>query len=963
MFEELMVTDGLLAAGLRVWSGSVGGDVSLEGMQRGIINSRLFLHFLSPSSAASQFIRFEFQKALESGIPIMCLVSEDFDERAWVASGVAGIEVPEKPQFEVYPLSGEQMRRVLAGERVLLRCEAGVEVAVARVLAAVAAAPVGPGVSQSPLSYRAAAGALFQGTHLLRERRPHERVQLRLLCGPCEAPCALFLKQALERRCPDLRVELLGASAPDATQKVRWTVAVVGVSLFKAGCEAARDAFAAAVGAKKKQLTVFVPSGDAASVSKLGEGELRGWSAKVVCRLTNFADIKARGGVIEELLASVGAVTAWAYPKMGVTVAGVERVIGQLLPEGCELLAGSEVYTRLSLALDARYGTVDRNVPFLEIPGLFYPHELGESTCLATYLFNDTFSRSLNVLKEAPPAAFVFLDPLCLPKYSSIRGKDPHGIVWRSHLKRHRTVLVPLVWTFDPSSAFVESWTLRRTWKLAEIAIASAEGNNVVFCSGSARAGVNVLEMLETDFNAIWRLCSGWTFSGSMADRADRERSVFPALEAVLRDALPGAAKPGALDRIVKDRVLGEVHAHLCELCEAEVQKFEHLGSQMATRQLPLAYARLLLKDVACGRFGRPRDAAAAAARAKRLCQAVLKARVAAFCAAPAPEAASGALFAAVSLAAAGEVPAGSPWDRVVQLLPPEVVRSFGAFPEPSAALFSAGAQGPPQKRQRATEGHPFSTASTATPADPPPSSLPPSAASFRAANDLALRSLEGDLRAGNVVLFLGAGFFGPTKRLPAPLALPDWRTLMEELVDGCAVSKDVKRGLRESLAKGGASRYEMVAQQLEDAMGRDSYEGVLRRRLNYDPNTHGRVMKRTFALLALLPFRTMLTTNCACAKDGGPLPPSPTPPPLHPPQRHISNAVSPSSPPPFFSPLQSPARFQALTLRWWPTTRASPKPPSPTFSPRAAAGAWRSPLRRKCAPAMPQAWGWASQG
>jgi hypothetical protein len=634
-----------------------------------------------------------------------------------------------------------------------------------------------------------------------------------------------------------------------------------------------------------------------------------------------FARCSEREASLAEMLNLVGAVPSRIFPKVGVTLAGIKRVLSapELFPKGgCDNLMGKEVYARLTFALKRHFGeaAVDTTRPFVEIPGLFEPSELGESTCLATYTSDQPFSTALATMEEAPPGTFHFLDPFCLPKYDSL-GQS-YGISWWAHVKRHRAVLVALPWSFDSPSA---SWTLRRTWKLTEIALASVEGSSVLFSSpvvsSVARTRIDekltVTDLLATDFGAVWTLCSDWALSTSSANAGKREiiltrtffYSLFPdaadkdeGLDRAVKGRVLGEHEDRGLDRAVKDRVLGELHAHLCAQAEAAVRQLEGLGDAMATHRLPLAYARLLLQP--CGRLGsgaaravQLRDAALAerlasdAARAEQLCTAVLKARAARWAgaaargdAAAAEAAGADALFAAASLAAAGAAcdggarDGGSGWSRVVGALPPALAAAFGAVLEPAAALRGAASSeaalacaaaggGGAQKRVRAAA--PGEAAGA-----PPPSSLPPCAgALFTERNRKVLQSLEKDLRSGSVVLFTGAGFFGPTNNeeaLPKELALPDWKTLMQNLVRAdTALPEGVRVGLKALLESqsSGAAEYEMVAQQLEDAMKRAPYEAMLKKMLTYDPSTHGGVMKRTFALTRLLPFRALLTTNC----------------------------------------------------------------------------------------------------
>ena len=125
------------------------------------------------------------------------------------------------------------------------------------------------------------------------------------------------------------------------------------------------------------------------------------------------------------------------------------------------------------------------------------------------------------------------------------------------------------------------------------------------------------------------------------------------------------------------------------------------------------------------------------------------------------------------------------------------------------------------------------------------------------------LSMLAEDLRDGNVVLFLGAGFF-------APAGLPSWLGLMEQLLRECTgLEEAVRASLLGKVKEGGAANFEMAAQCLEDRLGKREFETKLFDSLSYVPSKHERKMKRCFALLRLLPFRSILTTNFTRAFKG----------------------------------------------------------------------------------------------
>ncbi len=949
-YEQLLLCDALLARGATVFSDCIQGVATLAIMEAAVPASRLFVFFASPTSLESKYIRYELQRAVSSGRPLLCIVAAGFDVGAWARAGeAANAELPlEKAQLDAVV--------ECAKRGVVLRCNdddgAGLEGVVQRVCQEVEAGggrlflsqvealggPLTPAHLERcaggalPLAHRAdaasrlAEAAKHRDTYLLRAPpRSAQEAHLLLLSGPFKKPTAgdhplrpsVFLKRALKQRCPDLNVELLPWDAPEggaraAVRAARVVFALLGEPFFEGGAEGARAAFSEALCSKKK-LAVFTYEDAMWKVARDGEGLPPGWSAEVEIRRLDLDRCGAREASLAEMLDLAGAMRTQHHPKVGVTLAGIKRVLSSpaLFPKrGCDNLMGKEVYARLAFALKGHFGeaAVDTKRPFVEIPGLFEPGELGESTCLATYNFDQPFSTALATMEAAPPGAFLFLDPFCLSKYSA---RVFCVVSWRAHVRRHHSILVALPWSFDPPSA---SWTLRRKWKLAEIALASVEGRSVLFSSpvvsSVARTRIDevlaVTDLLAMDFDAVWALCSGWALSTSI----ERGNVIAPLFDSLFPDAA-GSVKE--LDGAVKDRVLGELHAYLCAQAEAAVQQLEGRSDAMATHRLPLAYARLLLQP--CGRLGgggggaravQLRDAALAerfasdAARAEQLCDAALKARAARWAAAAArgdaaAAAAAGAdaLFAAASLAAAGAARGGgacnggSGWSRVVGALPPALAAAFGAVLEPSAALRGAASTeggpacaaaggGDAQKRARAA------AAPSEAAGAPPPSSLPPFAGTvFKERNRKALQSLEKDLRSGSVVLFTGAGLFGPTKNeraLPKELALPDWKTLMLNLVSADeTLPVGVRAGLKALLESqsSGAAEYEMVAQQLEDAMTQAVYEKTLKKMLAFDPSTHGGVMKRTFALIQLLPFRALLTTNCARRPPLHPRPPT----------------------------------------------------------------------------------------
>lgn len=112
---------------------------------------------------------------------------------------------------------------------------------------------------------------------------------------------------------------------------------------------------------------------------------------------------------------------------------------------------------------------------------------------------------------------------------------------------------------------------------------------------------------------------------------------------------------------------------------------------------------------------------------------------------------------------------------------------------------------------------------------------------------------LIAEIRAGRCVTFVGAGFTGAAR-------LPDWVSLLRELVAKPEVDPTLRAYVEGRLKKKTAHAFDEAAQVLQDALGREAFIAHLATRLAHPPRTEE--MDRRLRWLQDIPFRAVLTTN-----------------------------------------------------------------------------------------------------
>jgi len=108
-------------------------------------------------------------------------------------------------------------------------------------------------------------------------------------------------------------------------------------------------------------------------------------------------------------------------------------------------------------------------------------------------------------------------------------------------------------------------------------------------------------------------------------------------------------------------------------------------------------------------------------------------------------------------------------------------------------------------------------------------------------------------IRAGRCVTFVGAGFTGASR-------LPDWASLLRELVDRPEVDPGLRAYVGSRLKEKTAHAFDEAAQVLQDALGREAFIAYLGTRLAHPPRTEAMDMRLRW--LEDIPFRAVLTTN-----------------------------------------------------------------------------------------------------
>lgn len=90
---------------------------------------------------------------------------------------------------------------------------------------------------------------------------------------------------------------------------------------------------------------------------------------------------------------------------------------------------------------------------------------------------------------------------------------------------------------------------------------------------------------------------------------------------------------------------------------------------------------------------------------------------------------------------------------------------------------------------------------------------------------------LIAEIRAGRCVTFVGAAFTGAAR-------LPDWASLLRELVDKPEVDPGLRAYVEGRLKEKTAHAFDEAAQVLQDALGREPFIVHLRTRLAHPPRT-----------------------------------------------------------------------------------------------------------------------------
>jgi hypothetical protein len=117
---------------------------------------------------------------------------------------------------------------------------------------------------------------------------------------------------------------------------------------------------------------------------------------------------------------------------------------------------------------------------------------------------------------------------------------------------------------------------------------------------------------------------------------------------------------------------------------------------------------------------------------------------------------------------------------------------------------------------------------------------------------------LIDEINAGNCVAFVGAGFSAAAK-------LPDWRSLLEQLVQAGVEDRTVDEkkaaDLRSLIAEGTSNALDRCAQLLEDSMGQEKVAEVIAGALKIPATLPDQMIER-LQMLVQIPFCAILTTN-----------------------------------------------------------------------------------------------------
>lgn len=112
---------------------------------------------------------------------------------------------------------------------------------------------------------------------------------------------------------------------------------------------------------------------------------------------------------------------------------------------------------------------------------------------------------------------------------------------------------------------------------------------------------------------------------------------------------------------------------------------------------------------------------------------------------------------------------------------------------------------------------------------------------------------LLAEIRAGNCIAFVGAGF-------SAAAGTPGWAELLQQIAKRSSVPKEVAVHVEDRIARGSSSSLDEAAQVLEDQLGRARFLEQLHEILAR-PRMPKQMIERV-QLLRGIPFRSILTTN-----------------------------------------------------------------------------------------------------
>mgnify|MGYP003331682136 FL=1 len=118
---------------------------------------------------------------------------------------------------------------------------------------------------------------------------------------------------------------------------------------------------------------------------------------------------------------------------------------------------------------------------------------------------------------------------------------------------------------------------------------------------------------------------------------------------------------------------------------------------------------------------------------------------------------------------------------------------------------------------------------------------------------------LINEILEGNCVAFVGAGFSAP--------AVPNWDDLLfgiaaDSTVSACTEERVKKLLEHDRLSNRGTFDREAAAQILQDELGKERFESVLKQVVTTTPNADTEKVKCRTDLLLQIPFQSILTTN-----------------------------------------------------------------------------------------------------